>query len=46
MPLTQVLCDIEMEGVKLDTDFLGAMSKVLEKDMLEVQTIIFAAFKK
>ena len=41
MPLTQVLCDIEMEGVKLDTDFLGAMSKVLEKDMLEVQTIIF-----
>ena len=41
MPLTQVLCDIEMEGVKLDTNFLGAMSKVLEKDMLEVQTIIF-----
>ena len=41
MPLTQVLCDIEMEGVKLDIDFLAAMSKVLEKDMLEVQTIIF-----
>ena len=41
MPLTQVLCDIEMEGVKLDIDFLEAMSKVLEKDMLEVQTIIF-----
>ncbi len=41
MPLTQVLCDIEMEGVRLDIDFLAAMSKVLEKDMLEVQTIIF-----
>jgi DNA polymerase I len=41
MPLTQVLCDIEMEGVRLDVDFLAAMSKVLEKDMLEVQTIIF-----
>ena len=41
MPLTQVLCDIEMEGVKLDIDFLAAMSKVLEKDMLEVQAIIF-----
>ena len=41
MPLTQVLCDIEMEGVKLDVDFLAAMSKVLEKDMLEVQAIIF-----
>ena len=41
MPLTQVLCDIEMEGVKLDIEFLAAMSKVLERDMLEVQTIIF-----
>jgi len=41
MPLTQVLCDIEMEGVKLDIDFLATMSKVLEKDMLEVQTVIF-----
>ena len=41
MPLTQVLCDIEMEGVKLDIEFLATMSKVLEKDMLEVQTIIF-----
>ena len=41
MPLTQVLCDIEMEGVKLDVDFLATMSKVLEKDMLEMQTIIF-----
>jgi DNA polymerase I len=41
MPLTQVLCDIEMEGVKLDIDFLAAMSKVLEKDMLEVQTRVF-----
>ena len=41
MPLTQVLCDIEMEGVRLDIDFLAAMSKVLEKDILEVQTIIF-----
>ena len=41
MPLTQVLCDIEMEGVRLDIDFLAAMSKVLEKDMLEVQTVIF-----
>jgi DNA polymerase-1 len=41
MPLTQVLCDIEMEGVKLDIEFLAAMSKVLEKDMLEVQTRVF-----
>ena len=41
MPLTQVLADIELEGVKLDVDFLAAMSKVLEKDMLEVQTKVF-----
>jgi DNA polymerase I len=41
MPLTQVLCDIEMEGVRLDIDFLAAMSKVLEKDMLEVQIRVF-----
>ncbi|PWK28592.1 DNA polymerase I [Arcicella aurantiaca] len=41
MPLTQVLCDIEMEGVKLDIEFLATMSKVLEKDMLEVQTRVF-----
>jgi DNA polymerase I len=41
MPLTQVLADIEMEGVRLDVDFLSAMSKVLEKDMLEVQTKVF-----
>ncbi len=41
MPLTQVLCDIEMEGVKLDIDFLKVMSKTLEKDMLEVQTKVF-----
>lgn len=41
MPLTQVLCDIEMEGVRLDIEFLAVMSKVLEKDMLEVQTRVF-----
>ncbi|MDZ7897382.1 MAG: DNA polymerase I [Arcicella sp.] len=41
MPLTQVLADIELEGVRLDVDFLAAMSKVLEKDMLEVQTKVF-----
>ncbi len=41
MPLTQVLCDIEMEGVRLDVEFLATMSKVLEKDMLEVQTRVF-----
>ncbi|MCU0468633.1 MAG: DNA polymerase I [Arcicella sp.] len=41
MPLTQVLADIEMEGVKLDTAFLADMSKTLEKDMLEVQTRVF-----
>ena len=41
MPLTQVLTDIEMEGVRIDTDFLADMSKTLEKDMLEVQTAIF-----
>jgi DNA polymerase I len=41
MPLTQVLADIELEGVKLDVEFLATMSKVLEKDMLEVQTKVF-----
>lgn len=41
MPLTQVLSDIEMEGVRLDIDFLKDMSKTLEKDMLEVQTKVF-----
>ncbi len=41
MPLTQVLADIELEGVKVDVEFLATMSKVLEKDMLEVQTKVF-----
>ncbi|NBB29048.1 DNA polymerase I [Cellulophaga sp. BC115SP] len=41
MPLTQVLADIEMEGVRIDTEFLGNMSKELETDMRIVQDRIF-----
>jgi DNA polymerase-1 len=41
MPLTQVLADIEMEGVRIDTEFLGNMSKELETDMRIVQDRVF-----
>ncbi|MDI9858726.1 DNA polymerase I [Flectobacillus roseus] len=41
MPLTQVLADIEMEGVRIDTEFLGNMSKELETDMRTVQDRVF-----
>ncbi|MBP6385043.1 MAG: DNA polymerase I [Pseudarcicella sp.] len=41
MPLTQVLCDIESEGVQLDTDFLKEMSNTLLADMIEVQDKVF-----
>lgn len=41
MPLTQVLADIEMEGVRIDTEFLANMSKELETDMRIVQDRVF-----
>ncbi len=42
MPLTQVLTAVELEGVRIDTDFLADMSKTLENDMREVQDQVFA----
>ncbi len=42
MPLTQVLTAVELEGVRIDTDFLADMSKTLENDMREAQEQVFA----
>jgi DNA polymerase I len=41
VPLAKVLGQIEMEGVRLDTDFLGEMSRTLQNDMVEVQSKVF-----
>ncbi len=41
MPLTQVLTDIELEGIRIDTEFLADMSKTLESDMRVVQDRVF-----
>jgi len=41
MPLVQVLTDMELEGVKVDTSALKELSATLETDMLQVQQEIF-----
>ena len=42
-PLIPVLIDMEYEGIRLDTDALAAYSKVLEKDIEDLQARIFSA---
>ncbi|GAB4022534.1 DNA polymerase I [Spirosoma koreense] len=41
MPLVQVLTDLELEGVKIDTNALADLSATLEVDMRQVQQEIF-----
>ncbi|XWW45581.1 DNA polymerase I [Fibrella sp. USSR17] len=41
MPLVQVLADIELEGITLDTNALSELSATLEIDMKQVQSEIF-----
>ncbi|GAB4050942.1 DNA polymerase I [Spirosoma litoris] len=41
MPLVQVLTDLELEGITLDTNALAELSATLEVDMRQVQQEIF-----
>lgn len=41
MPLVQVLADLELEGITLDTNALKELSATLETDMRQVQSEIF-----
>ena len=41
MPLIHVLKDMEFEGIKVDTEFLNAYSKELEKDAKEAEEIVY-----
>ena len=41
IPLLEVLVAMERTGVKVDADFLGAMSKKLEKDAAKIETKIY-----
>jgi DNA polymerase-1 len=41
MPLVQVLTDLELEGVALDTNALAELSATLETDMRQIQQQIF-----
>ena len=41
MPLVQVLTDLELEGVTLDTNALAELSATLEIDMRQVQQEIY-----
>lgn len=43
MPLVEVLADMEMAGIPLDTDFLAQMSSELESDLSAVEAEIFDA---
>jgi DNA polymerase-1 len=42
MPLLPVLLDMELAGVKIDADFLGKMSKRLEKRLAEIEKDVHA----
>ena len=41
IPLVQVLADMEMEGVKLDTKFLNSLSNDLVKDIDHLEKVIY-----
>ncbi|MCK8490479.1 DNA polymerase I [Spirosoma sp. RP8] len=42
MPLVQVLTDLELEGITIDTNALAELSATLDTDMRQVQQEIFA----
>ena len=41
MPLTSVLADMELEGIKVDVDYLSEVEKELKKKMEEVEKTIY-----
>ncbi|MFT4832230.1 MAG: DNA polymerase-1 [Psychroserpens sp.] len=41
IPLLHVLADMELEGIKLDTDFLHSLSKDLDSDIKNLETKIY-----
>ncbi len=41
IPLVDVLADMEMEGIRLDTDFLGSLSKDLNNDIVFLKDKIY-----
>jgi DNA polymerase-1 len=43
MPLVTVLEDMELEGVLVDKEFLGKMSKTLESELVRLEGLIFAS---
>ena len=42
IPLVQVLADMELEGIKLDLDFLSSLTEALNNDIAELEKKIFA----
>ncbi|MDR6300141.1 DNA polymerase I [Mesonia maritima] len=41
IPLLRVLAEMEMEGIRLDKDFLKKLSDALEKDILQLEKTIY-----
>lgn len=41
IPLVKVLADMELEGIKLDKDFLGGLSEEMEKDISQLEKEIY-----
>lgn len=41
IPLVRVLADMELEGIRLDKDFLSSLSEELEKDIIGLEKDIF-----
>jgi DNA polymerase-1 len=41
VPLISVLCDMESEGVKIDSDFLKNLSSKLETEIIETEKIVY-----
>jgi DNA polymerase-1 len=46
MPLLRVLTTMELEGIRLDTDFLNSLTEALNKDIIELQTAVYKEAKK
>lgn len=42
IPLLRVLADMEMEGIRLDKDFLGSLAQALEDDIQKLEKQIYA----
>jgi len=43
IPLLHVLADMELEGIRLDKDFLNSLSEALENDIKNLETQIYEA---